>query len=82
MNDYIVVESVEQLKELSGGEGQEFSICFGIARSTKHIRWDDGKGKFEILAYIDDSEYELSPEEMEKSNIGEAIQYKKLILFK
>lgn len=74
--DYTKIKSLEHLKdESNGGEYQEFFILLnGGGRSSKRIQWDEEDQIFYITNEIDDTEQELSEDEiMEDSNIGHAI---------
>ena len=73
-NKPIKVESIDHLISLVG-DGRDFFISFGCARSSKYITYDGEK--FWVLNYIDDSEQVLTKEQMddeEYTNIGKAIR--------
>ena len=68
------IKTIEQLKELSRGNGCDCFIRLnGGLRSSKHIRWS---GHFEIINEIDGLEQVLSEAELmdrEFTNIGHAM---------
>ena len=66
------VTSIEQLDKMLEQEQTDFVIASGILRSSKHIT-SDGE-KYYVLHLIDDTEEELSAEELMESNIGAAMR--------
>jgi len=81
MNENTVIESVEQLKEACAGQNADVSIILnGGLRSSKVIQYDGDV--FHILNEIDDSEQELTEEQLmdtSRTFIGEAIKKKALV---
>jgi hypothetical protein len=77
--EYKKIRTIEELKEASKVEGgAEFFILLNYGlRSSKHICYFDDTKKFWILNCIDDSEGELTPEQiLDRSitNIGLAME--------
>ena len=76
--DFKLITSVEQLKEESG-ETSEFLIQLrGGAVSRKIIQWDKDENKFWVTNCIDDTEEELTEEQImddDYTNIGKAIRF-------
>jgi len=68
---YLKINSIEELKQ---NKTTEYFISFGIARSTKYITYFEDEKIFSIYNLIDDTEEELTEEELLKSNIGVAIE--------
>lgn len=66
------VTSIEQLDQLLEQEQTDFVIASGVLRSSKHIT-SDGE-KYYVLHLIDDTEEELTSEELMESNIGAAMR--------
>jgi len=74
--EYTKITSVEHLKSLCTDDTNEFFIWLGGARSSKDIFFDSESEKFLITNCIDDSEQELTAEELmdgANTNIGTAI---------
>lgn len=75
-NTYTKITSVEQLKSFCTDETSDFFIWLGGARSSKDIYFDSESEKFLITNCIDDSEQDLTEEELmddSYTNIGTAI---------
>lgn len=71
---YKLIESVEQLKQLATDRCECFIALNGGLRSSKTIDWDPDEKTFWVLNEIDDSEQELTEDQLyTESNIGEAI---------
>lgn len=71
------INSIEQLKKESS-ESKEFFILLNFnMRSSKDIHWDENRRTFDICNHIDDSQQELTEEQImdeNYTNIGEAIR--------
>ena len=70
------IKSVEQLKRESGAGAEFFILLNHNLRSGKRIEWDKNEKKFFILNHIDDTEQELSEDQImdkEHTNIGDAM---------
>ena len=67
------IESISQLRDALKEGHEDFVIYNGLIRSSKFIGFGEEKDFF-VLHLIDDSEEELSEEELNKSNIGKAIE--------
>lgn len=72
------ITSIEQLKkEARGDKDAEFFILLnGNLRSSKRIVWEEDEQRFLIINYIDDSEQELTKEQLmdtSYTNIGLAM---------
>lgn len=74
--EYVKVKNLDHLKEiLSRDESQDFVISNGFLRSSKLMSYD-GVNTFWVLNYIDDSEQQLTEEQLfdfDYTNIGQAI---------
>lgn len=72
--NYIKVQSVEQLNELLDKGKHEFVLLLagGLLRSSKHISFDGEK--YYVLHCIDDTEEQMTAEELMSSNIGTGIK--------
>ena len=74
----VQIKSLEQLKKESDN-GAEFFILLGksgILKSSKWILWDSEENKYFIRNYIDETEQELTENQLmdkEYTNIGHAI---------
>ena len=66
------VNSIDELKKLVKKGVTDYCIYNGLFRSSKFINEGENKDFF-ILHLIDDSEEEVSAEELMDSNIGQAI---------
>ena len=78
------VTSIEELKKYASADGgMDFYIALvGQGRSSKHISYDGEK--FFVLNYIDESEQELSADEImsdDFGNIGKAIRQNAFFVF-
>ena len=77
----MIIESIEQLKDLSV-RGLECHIRLnGGLKSSKHITYIDGDDVFEVINYIDDTEQVLTSKDIfneDLTNIGKAITLKAL----
>ena len=83
MKEGTFITSLDELKNLFTGEHEcdtaECSILLnGGAKSWKSIAYL-GKGQWFVLSQMDESEHELSDEELMNSIIGEAISKNALI---
>jgi hypothetical protein len=72
------IGSLEELKrEAQSEQYPEFFILLrGYLRSSKRISWDEGKRRFSIINFIDDTEQVLTESQLmdrEYTNIGYAI---------
>jgi len=76
MDNIIKIESVAHLKELcENGSVSGYIQLNGNARSSKEIDYNEQNNTFWILNYIDDTEQNLTEEELfTDSNIGESIK--------
>jgi len=67
------IESIEDLKGIE--DFQDYFIHFGIARSSKRIMHHKEDDTFTVHHEIDDTfEEDVTMEDLDKSNIGIAIQ--------
>ena len=72
------ITSLEELKkEAQGEQDTEFFILLrGYMRSSKRIIWDEGKKRFFIRNYIDDTKQKLTEAQLmdqDYTNIGYAM---------
>ena len=73
----IKITSIEQLKKLSENGCECFILFRGNLRSSKHVRYDKGTKKFNVINYIDGSERCLSAQKLTDkgySTIGYAMK--------
>ena len=76
------IRTIEQLKELAKNGLDCFILLNSGLRSSKHIRYYPDDNSFYVLNLIDDSEQELTEDQIldsEYSNIGEAMKKGALI---
>jgi hypothetical protein len=70
-----LIRSIRELKKAAKSGGDFAVMLNGGLRSTKYIHYDDGKRRFYVLNYIDDTEQYLSLGRLAKETvIVEAIQ--------
>ena len=77
------IRTIDQLKELAKNGLDCFILLNGGLRSSKHIRYYPDENRFYVLNLIDDSEQELTENQiMDKgyTNIGAAMQKGALIM--
>lgn len=77
------IRTIDQLKELAKNGLDCFILLNGGLRSSKHIRYYPDENRFYVLNLIDDSEQELTENQiMDKgyTNIGAAMQKSALIM--
>ncbi|MFH1615395.1 MAG: hypothetical protein ABIG61_09975 [Planctomycetota bacterium] len=77
------IKTIEQLKKLAENGLDCFILLNGGLRSSKHIRFYPDDNSFYVLNLIDDSEQELTEEQILNSdytNIGEAMKKGALIM--
>ena len=77
------IRTIDQLKELAKNGLDCFILLNGGLRSSKHIRYYPDENRFYVLNLIDDSEQELTENQiMDKgyTNIGEAMKKGALIM--
>jgi len=72
------IKTIEELKtEAQGEQDTEFFILLrGYMRSSKRIIWDEGKKRFFIRNYIDDTKQKLTEAQLmdqDYTNIGYAM---------
>lgn len=83
MTNNIIVKSVQHLKELIDKEYFDYALLLnGGAFSHKTIGYDELTKKFTITNHIDDTDQELTEEEIlddSLTNIGKAIPLNSLI---
>ena len=72
------INSIDELKEEVSNENNEYFIALNFGgKSSKHIANSQNVGKFWILNYIDGTEQNLTPDELNDrgiTNIGYAIE--------
>jgi len=67
------IKTIEEIKALCSEGPQDFVILVGKGfRSSKQIQMLDGK--FIVFNYIDDSEQEFTKEELNQTNISQAMK--------
>lgn len=69
------IESVEELKK-ECEDNYDFFIALGVARSSKGITYNEEDDTFTIHHEIDDTFEDIKSEEIEKTNIGNAMREK------
>jgi hypothetical protein len=77
------IRSIEQLKELANNGLDCFILLNGDLRSSKHIRYCPNDNTFYVLNLIDDSEQELTEDQILDSaynHIDEAMKKGALIM--
>ena len=77
------IRTVAQLKELAKDGLECFILLNGGLRSSKYICYKPDDNSFYVLNYIDESEQELTEEQLLDSayaNIGEAMRKSALII--
>jgi len=77
------IKTIEQLKELAKNGLDCFILLNGGLRSSKHIRFHPDDNSFYVLNLIDDSEQELTEDQILDSactNVGEAMKKGALIM--
>lgn len=78
----MIIENIEQLKELSKDGLECYIRLNGGVRSSKHIFYNEDVNTFEIINYIDDSEQTLTEEQLfnqDYTNVGIALKSNALI---
>ena len=76
------IKTIEQLKELAKNGLDCFILLNGGLRSSKHVRYYPDDNSFYVFNLIDDSEQELTEDQILDSgysNIGEAMKKGALI---
>ena len=77
------IRNITQLKELAKDGLECFILLNGGLRSSKYINYNPDDNSFYILNYIDDSEQELTENQLldsEYTNIAEAMEKGALIM--
>jgi len=77
------IKTIGQLKELAKNGLECFILLNGGLRSSKYISYNPDDNSFYVLNYIDDSEQELTENQLldsEYTNIAEAMEKGALIM--
>jgi len=77
------IKTIEQLKQLAKDGLECFILLNGGLRSSKYISYNPDDNSFYVLNYIDDSEQELTENQLldsEYTNIAEAMEKGALIM--
>ena len=78
-----IINNVQELRDaIEKGNNEFYILIGGMMRSSKTIYWDEDNKKFLITNEIDDSEQDLTDDELyTMSNIGEAIQKGSFLMY-